>query len=470
MTLESLLLAFSFENATLGQTAWWLLAVLALVLLNGFFVAAEFAIVKVRGSQLETLANEGQEKADFVLKMTEQKMDSYLSACQLGITIASLALGWIGEPSLARLIELVTHPLVGALPQALIHTTAFVIAFGIVTALHIVVGEQVPKVWAIRKALPVSMWVARPLHFFYKLFALPIRLLNTSASWILRRTLGIDTTAGGEEHAHSSEELRLLVEESSTSEVTDTERSIMMNTLKLSERQVRHIMIPRTDVISLEKKKSFQENLDVALQSEHSRFPLIEGHLDNTLGVMLMKDLVRAKLAGREGSLEKLAKPPLTVPEMMSLDNMLQRFLKPGSTHLAIVVDEHGSTVGIVCLEDVLEELVGEIRDEFDLPEDEKRFEELGPDEFLVHGGLALHELGNYCDLNLEAAEVSTVAGYVTQEMGHLPEVGETTRIRDYEVRVETTNGLRIQWLHFKRLPKEETKLSEEAPAGESPA
>lgn len=442
------------EWASGGVILLQLLAILLLVLLNGFFVASEFAIVKVRSSQLDALVEEGNKMAPFARHVTTH-LDAYLSATQLGITLASLGLGWLGEPFLAHMLSPLFWNL-GIHSSALIHTSSFVIAFSIITFLHIVLGELAPKSLAIRKSVPTTLWVSKPLGLFYVLFKPAIWLLNGAANQVLKHIFRIDPVTETE-LAHSEEELRVILAESEQAEeVSAKGREILMNALDLKRRVVRDIMTPRGDVVYLNLEDSFEENLKVAVESRHTRFPLSDGHLDNTIGLVHIKDILKLV---REPNpvLTSIKRELVPVPEMMPLEKLLTFFLSRHA-HLALVVDEYGGTVGMVTLDNVLEELVGDIQDEFDAEKPEYR--RIADGEFVVDGLLGLYELKDLVGLDIENADVSTVGGYVTHLLGHLPKQGETTRIEDYVVTIAQTDGRRIEQVHFK---KESASKTEEA-------
>jgi len=430
-----------------GVIALKLASVVLLVALNGFFVAAEFALVKVRGSQLDTLIDEGDRTARKAKHIT-QHLDAYLSACQLGITLASLGLGWIGEPFLARIIEPLFFK-VGLQSEAVVRGVAFALGFSIITTLHITLGEQAPKILAIQKAVPATLFVSRPLGFFYTIFRPAIAFLNFASNWLLRVVFRIEP-ASEHELAHSEEELRVILAESARQEeVTPLGKELLINALDFSERVVRDITTPRGEVIFLNTEDTFEENMRVAIDSKHTRYPLCEGHLDQTLGLVHIKDLLRIQRAPQPDLLS-IKRDLLPVPEMMPLEKLLTFFLQKHA-HLAIVVDEFGGTTGVVTLDNVLEELVGDIQDEFDKEAPELR--KLSEDEFDVEGSLGLYELKDLVGLELESEDVSTVGGYVTAQIGHLPHVGEQTRIEAYVVTIKETDGRRVGKVHFKRQP-----------------
>jgi CBS domain containing-hemolysin-like protein len=426
-----------------------LAAIGVLVVLNGFFVAAEFALVKIRGSQLEALSEEGDEGALQARRITED-LEAYLSACQLGVTLASLGLGWIGEPFLAQMVQPFFVKL-GVQSEAVTRSVSFALAFSLITILHIVLGEQAPKIFAIRKPLGTTLAVSRPLRLFYAIFRPAICFLNLCSNALLKRVFRIEPVSG-HELAHSEEELRvILAENASAQEVSPLGKEILINALDLRRRVVRDITTPRGDVVFLNTEQSFEENLRIAQQSRHTRFPLCEGHLDNAIGLVHIKDLLTLIREDRP-DLHRIQRTIFPVPEMMPLEKLLGFFLSKHA-HLALVVDEFGGTVGVVTLDNVLEEIVGDIQDEFDAEKPELR--KVGAEEFEVEGSLGLYELKDLIGLELESSDVSTVGGYVTHLIGHLPHTGEQTRIEEYLVTILKTDGRRVIQLNFKRVPED---------------
>ena len=423
-----------------------LATIAALVVLNGFFVACEYAVIKVRSSQLETLIEEGNLRA-IAAQHVRAHLDSYLSATQLGVTLASLGLGWAGEQFLATMLEPI-FALFNVHSAAVVTTVSVVLAFIGITFLHIVFGELAPKYLAITNPLPVSLLLVRPLGIFHLLFRPFIWLLNNSSNFFLQNLLRLKPVSGSE-LAHSEEELRLILDQSEKSdEVSSIGRDILVNALDMRRRVVRDIMTPRGEVVYLDIEESFDENVQKALVSRHTRFPLCRGHLDNTIGLIHIKELV-PMMRDPAPDLMKIKRELIPVPEMMSLEKLLNLFLVRHA-HLAIVVDEYGGTVGMVTMENVLEELVGDIQDEFDTEKAE--FRKINDQEFLVDGGLGLYELRDLADIELENSDVSTVGGYVTHLLGHLPKQGEQVPIEDYIVTVSQTDGRRVGQLHFKKM------------------
>jgi CBS domain containing-hemolysin-like protein len=423
-----------------------LVTVAALVSLNGFFVVAEFALVKIRDSQIKTLTDEGVRQAAFV-KQIKDNLNAYLSACQVGITAASLGLGWLGEPFLARMLQ-PFFALAGIESVPVITSISFALAFSAITFLHIVLGEQAPKILAIRKSMAAALFVSAPLRWFYAIFKPAIGFLNAASNWVLRRVIRVEPIAEGE-LAHSEEELRLIVQESEKSaEVTPLGRELVFNVLDLRDRVVRDIMTPRGEIVYFNLEDGFEANVKKAIESRHTRFPLCRENLDNTIGLIHIKELLTLMRA-QDPDLLKIKRDLIPVPEMMPLEKLLKLFLSKHA-HLALVVDEFGGTVGIVTLENVLEELVGDIQDEFDFEKEE--FRKISANEFSVDGALGLYELNELAKLELESADVSTIGGYVTHLLGHLPKQGEQVTIDNYLVTVSQSDGRRVNQLHFKKL------------------
>ena len=429
----------------------------ALVGLNGFFVACEFAVVKVRGSQLEALIEEGNLRANFV-KHVRSHLDAYLSATQLGITLASLALGWVGEQFLVQILE-PFFALVNIHSHGVVTSVSVALAFVGITFLHIVFGELGPKYTAIANPLSVALRIVRPLGVFYLLFRPAIWLLHKSSNFLLQGVLRMKP-ASGAELAHSEEELRLILEQSEKShEVSTLGRDLLINALDLRDRVVRDIMTPRGEVVYLDLEDSFETNVKKAIESRHTRFPLCRENLDNTIGLIHIKELV-PMMRDPHPDLMRIKRELIPVPEMMSLEKLLNLFLGKHA-HVAVVVDEFGGTVGMVTLENVLEELVGDIQDEFDSEKEE--FRKINENEFTVDGALGLYELRDAAGLDLESADVSTIGGYVIHLLGHLPKQGEQVKIDDYCVTVSQTDGRRIGQLHFKKVSESPAEVATKA-------
>ena len=423
-----------------------LAAIAALVILNGFFVACEFAIVKVRVSQLDELVEEGNLRASFV-KHVRAHLDAYLSATQLGVTLASLALGWIGEQFLVQILQ-PFFALANIHSYAVVTSVSVALAFVSITFLHIVFGELAPKYIAIGDPVHVALRLVRPLRIFYLIFKPAIWLLHKSSNVLLRGLLRIQPVAATE-LAHSEEELRLILDQSEKSkEVSPLGRELVDNVLDLRDRVVRDIMTPRGDIVYLDLEDDFEANVQKAIESRHTRFPLCRENLDNTIGLIHIKELV-PMLRNPHPDLLKIKRELISVPEMMELEKLLKMFLSKHA-HVAMVIDEFGGTVGMVTLEDVLEEVVGDIQDEFDA--DKEEFRKINENEFVVAGSLGLYELNDLAGLQLESPDVSTIGGYLTHLLGHLPKQGEQVKIDNYLVTITQTDGRRVGQLHFKKL------------------
>jgi len=436
-----------------------LAAIAALVILNGFFVACEFAIVKVRASQLDELVEQGNVQASFV-KHARAHLDAYLSATQLGVTLASLALGWIGEQFLVQILQ-PFFALVNIHSHAVVTSVSIALAFISITFLHIVFGELAPKYIAIGNPVNAALRLVRPLRLFYLLFRPAIWLLHKSSNVILRGLLRIQPVTAPE-LAHSEEELRLILDQSEKSEeVSPLGRELVVNVLDLRDRVVRDIMTPRGEIVYLNLEDDFETNVNKAIESRHTRFPLCRENLDNTVGLIHIKELM-PMLRDAQPDLLKIKRELISVPEMMELEKLLKLFLSKHA-HLAMVIDEFGGTVGMVTMENVLEEVVGDIQDEFDT--DKEEFRKIDENEFSVAGSLGLYELNDATGLELESADVSTIGGYVTHLLGHLPKQGEQVKIDNYLVTITQTDGRRVNQLHFKKVsetskPSQTTKAN----------
>jgi CBS domain containing-hemolysin-like protein len=424
-----------------------LLAVIVLVLVNGFFVAAEFALVKVRNTQLDTLIAKGHRRAKIARRLIEQ-IDATISATQLGITLVSLGLGVLVEP----VFEAVLAPIFSLLnveSETVRHTTAIIVGFITNTFLLVVVGELGPKALAIRKTLPTALRTAQPLLWFYRISYPLIWLLNLTAQWMLRQ-LGIEA-ASEADLAHSEEELRLLFATSQKrSGATPFGHDIVLNALDLRRRIAREVMRPRKEIVALATDATIAECLDVAEKTRYSRFPLCEaGDLDKTVGVVHIKDLYALRIKARTAAdLIPVCRKLIYVPETARLERLLQLFLER-RLHFAIVVDEYGGTVGMITLENILEELVGQIQDEFDqekpllVKRDERTWE--------VDGALPLHELADVVGESLAEEGITTTSGLVTHRLGGFPKAGDTLSLGNYELRVEELDGLRVARLKLTR-------------------
>ena len=427
---------------------WWgtlfnLFMVLLLVLLNGFFVATEFAIVKVRESRIAQLVAEGESRARSVEKVI-QNLDAYLSACQLGITLASLGLGWLGEPAVAHLL----HPVFRyfELNETLVGSISFILAFSVIPFLHIVLGELAPKTFAIQRTEWVAMAVARPIQIFHKVMYPFITFLNWSAFRFLAL---FHVSMEPHQEAHTEEEIRILVNESHKSGLIDqTELMLVDNIFDFSETMAREIMVPRTDMVVLDLHDSYEENVRLVQTGRYTRYPVVDGDKDHVVGSLHIKDLLTGILQGEHQAIERLMRPVLSVPQTISISRLLTMLQKQRG-QLAIIIDEYGGTAGLVTLEDIMEEIVGDIQDEFD---DERPEVEQTDDVLSFDGRMLLEEVSDYLDFELESHEVDTLAGWIYMQIDHPPQVGDTIRERNYVFVVEEVDHYRITRVQVKRI------------------
>ncbi|MFL6258792.1 MAG: hemolysin family protein [Thermoanaerobaculia bacterium] len=406
---------------------WGMALGLLLVALNGFFVAAEFALVKVRPTQLEPLINEGSRRARMARHMLRH-LDAYLSATQLGITLASLALGWVGEPAFSWLVGPAVSLVAGNNPD-LVHTVSLTVSFLVITVLHIVLGEQAPKTLAIRRAEETALLVSFPLYAFYKLTYPAIWLLNHAANRLLK-LFGVTPAAEGE-LAHDEEELRLLLSSSKESQLSTQKRELLDNIFELSHRMARQIMLPRQDVVYLSTERPLAEDLRLARRSGHTRFPLCEGDLDHVIGLIHIKDIFHRERPLT--ALTEVAREIAFVPETLELDRLLKR-MRTERFHLAAVIDEYGGVSGIVTLEDVIEEIVGSIQDEFDVEKPE--LVEKGDGVYQVSGGMLVEDLEEALGVEFSERDEDTIGGVVLSELGRNPAVGDRVELGPVTIEV----------------------------------
>ena len=414
-----------------------LLLVFFLIAMNGFFVAAEFACVKIRPSRLETLIQEGSRQAKYAKKLTDH-LDASLSVTQLGITLASLGLGWVGEPAVATLILPITHAI--GLDDVIGHTIALALAFSIITGLHIVLGELTPKTMAIQNVEKIMLSVALPMLVFHRVMYPFVWLLNHVANWVAHR-MGFHTASEGDD-AHTEEEIRLLMEESHRQGlIDDTEVDFVDNVFDFTDLNVREIMTPRTDMVCLYLEDTMDENLHIILEEQLTRYPICHEDKDHIVGFLHVKDLMRVMAEGRKPNLRRLARKALIVPESMDVSVLLKTMQKQRS-QMAIVVDEYGGTAGMVTIEDIVEEIVGDIQDEFD--EERPTAERRGKRIFSVDAKMLLEELEDILEIDIEDEDVDTVGGWLYDQIGQAPRVGQMAASGGNLFYVEEVDGVRI--------------------------
>ncbi|HEX4991732.1 MAG TPA: hemolysin family protein [Rubrobacteraceae bacterium] len=421
---------------------------LFLVGLNGFFVAAEFALVRVRDSRIQQLEQEGSVRAR-VVRDALRDLDAYLSVCQVGITMASLGLGWVGEPAVAHLIE----PFLGAAGitnERVVSIIAFVVGFAIITYAHLVFGEQAPKYFSIQRAEATSLWISRPLRIFMVLFRPLVWVVNASTNFVLR-PWGVKL--GGEMEAHSEEELRIMISSATASgELEPEEREYLNNVFDFGDRVAREVMVPRPDIEALRVDLPLPEMVDAAVFGRYTRYPVYEEDLDHILGAVHVKDLLRAARENPDDfDVRSIIRDCLVVPENKPIEQILREF-QQRKLQMAIVIDEWGSVEGLITIEDVLEEIVGEIQDEFD--EGEAAIEEIGDGVYAVDGRIPITEVNEYFGLDLPHEDFDTIGGYVLGTLGRPPEPGDTVEADGITLHVKSVDGPRVSMLTLRREPE----------------
>jgi CBS domain containing-hemolysin-like protein len=426
-----------------------ILLIAAFLFMNAFFVVAEFAMVKVRRSQIEILATGGSTTAKYAQTVVND-LNSYLSACQLGITVASLALGWIGEPAVSQIFG----PLLGyfGLDEATIHTLSIVIGFLLITMLHIVLGELVPKSLAIMSTERFATGTAMPLVFFYKATYPIMWVFNHTTNGLLR-LLGYSTADADHETAHSDEEIQILVEESYKHGLIDkTEYTYVDNIFDCTDKNARDIMIPRTDMVSVFKTDSVDSIIETAIREKYTRYPVCDASRDNVVGFLNIRDLYELKIRGDVKSIDGLIRPIITVPEGILINDLLKKFQKENE-NIAVVIDEYGGTAGIVTVEDILEEIVGNLCDEYD--EDDKEIETIDDNTFLVKGSVDLDKVSDITGVALPVEEFDTLNGFLIGKLGRIPSVKEKPVIEHdgLEFRVEKVAKNRILSVRVVKIP-----------------
>jgi CBS domain containing-hemolysin-like protein len=431
-----------------------LLVAFLLLAANAFYVAAEFALVKAKGFRIESAAEAGSGAARRTVHM-QKHIEPYLAACQLGITMASLGLGWVGEPTVAALLTPILEPL--GLSEETLHSVAFLVGFLVFSSLHIVVGEQVPKTLAIRKAEAMSLAIAYPLQVSYWIFYPLTWFLNKASRGILK-SIRIEEAS----HADvlSDAEIRSLVDVSTEHGDMHIDKAEMIhNVFKFDERSVSRVMIPRIEADVLRQDASVETNLQVMRERGHSRYPVVEGKNEDLLGIVLMVDLTRAILAGEEepwSNLGNYLREPLVVPETQKVSRLFD-MMRQERAHMACIIDEYGTFVGIVTLEDLLEEIVGEIADETDISEQVFPVEEQG-DHWIAHGLASLADLERVTGFAVpDTYRANTVSGLLMRKLRRIPEIGDIVEDQHYRFTVEELKGRRAERVRIEHIVDQTT-------------
>ena len=418
----------------------WLIVFL-LLFVNGLFVAAEFAIVRSRRTKIEQLTKDGNVDAKLALKALED-MNYFIAAVQFGITIASIGIGWFGSPTVERMLE----PVLQNLPQSYAYwaqtiTAAF--AFFVVTFLHVVIGEQVPKCIALQYPEKISLYVAKPMNLFMTISKPFVWVLNVACNAILKLLKVPISTA---RVVHTLEDLDLLVDSSYDEGVlNETEKDLIHNVFNFSDLTAREVMIPRTDMVCVPIDMSFEDLNKVASENQYTRYPVYDGDIDHITGMIHVKDLYMLALEDKEKPISKIQRNIMLVPETITMDNLVREF-KKNKSQMAIVVDEFGGTSGIITLEDVMEEIFGDVQDEFD-EETEFDIKELKPNHYLANGMMRLDEFAQHFDIpqeSMEDEDVDTIAGLVVKELGRIAQLDDVVTYDGFTFTVKEIDGARI--------------------------
>ncbi|MBO9128114.1 hemolysin family protein [Bacillus sp. 165] len=430
-----------------------LLLVGILILISGFFVASEFAVVKVRKSRIDQLANEGHKSA-IAARTVISNLDVYLSACQLGITITSLGLGWLGEPTVQRLLTPVFEKL--HVSDTLSHTLSFIISFSSITFLHVVLGELVPKSFAILKAEQMTLLFGRPLMIFYKVMFPFIWILNTSASFFTR-LFGLEP-ASEHELAHSEEELRLILSESYKSgEITQVEYRYVNNIFEFDDRLAKEIMVPRTEMVCLSIDNTMEENINIITKERYTRYPIIGKDKDDILGIVNTKEITHDKMKGIHKPLEQYIHPALSVFETVPIKRTLIHLQKKRA-QMAIIMDEYGGTAGLLTMEDIIEEIIGEIQDEFDIDE-LPMIEERSSRLTIVDGKVLISEINDLFGLHIDDSDLDTIGGwFLSQSINVNVDKGHTIQYAGYNFQAHELDGYQIKRIAISKIEKASTQ------------
>jgi CBS domain containing-hemolysin-like protein len=427
-----------------------LIAVVILVMMNGFFVAAEFSLVSIRRTRVAEMVAIGKPGAKWV-QLAIENPDRVIAATQLGITLASLGLGWLGEPALSHLLEPVVRLFPPVAQQGISEALSAALAFTMITFLHVVAGELAPKSIALQNPEKTSLFVAQPTVWTERIFKPAIWALNGTGNLLLK-AIGIKP-ATGHELAHSVDELKMLVTASAKGGVVEAEESEMLHAIfDMGELLVRQVMVPRTEIVAVEADSHLDDIIALANESNYTKFPVYEDNIDQILGIVHVKELLRAmqKNGGEDVSARSLAREAIYVPETLSVTNLLQRF-RVQHQHIAVVLDEYGGTAGLITLEDLIEEIVGEVSDPFDVFTPE--IQTLNDGSYLVNGLTLIEEVNEKLGLKLEDPNYYTIAGYLLGKLGRIPKVKDAFEGSGVRMQVEAMDGMRISRLSINRPP-----------------
>jgi CBS domain containing-hemolysin-like protein len=424
-----------------------ILIIAILLAFTGFFVSYEFAIVKVRSSRIDQLVSEGNKSA-IVAKSIISNLDEYLSACQLGITITALGLGWLGEPTVDQII----HPLLNSLhlPESAASITSFILAFACVTFIHVVVGELAPKTFAIQKAETLTLAFARPMMLFYKIMYPFIKALNGSARFVVGM-FGLKP-ATEHENAHSEEELQLIISESYKSgEINQSEYKYVNNIFEFDDRVAKEIMVPRTEIVVFDQIQTLKECLEIVSIENYTRYPVIDGEKDHIVGMINMKEVLTEYIKGMnvDTSISQYVRPVIQVIESIPIQDLLVKMQKE-RVHMAILIDEYGGTAGLVTVEDILEEIVGDIRDEFD-GDEVPEINHINENKTVVDGKVLIEQVNDLFGLDIDHSDMDTIGGWIMSEKIDVVE-GDKIHYNEYEFTILEVESYHIKSLEIVKL------------------
>lgn len=444
------------ESATI--TLFNILIVFLLLFANGFFVASEFALVSARKTRILQLKEEGNLDASLAFKAMED-LDRYIAAIQLGITVSSIGLGWVGEATLANLIDPLFDFLPGISKSLATHSISVAIAFSLITILHVVVGELMPKAIALQHPVKISLFVAKPMALITKIFSPFIFVLN-GLGFLLLKLMKIEH-ANPSTLVHTTEELNMLINASYKEGVlNETEKNLLQNVFKFSDLTAKQVMIPRTDMVSIPLNTTFEQLQEINQENQYTRYPVYDENLDHIVGIVHVKDIYNFLVNKKPVNLSSILRKPMLIPETVTIDNLVREFRK-NHAQIAIVVDEFGGTSGLVTLEDVIEEIVGEVQDEFD--EEESCIKQISENEFEASAMLRIDELDKLFDLHLDEdiEDVETIGGLVVKLLERIAQIGDKVNFKNLTFEVLEIDCARILKLKITRQIEEPNNENE---------